>query len=723
MKSILKTLSLVVCFFMTASLSALAGNSDYYTKLNATATPTGAGLVYASTSNEAPAADAYQETVSTSATVDSRNHTYFLFAKPAAGHKLEGWYTDAECTTAAETTKDGDVYSYTVNAGQNATSEAAATEFNVYAKFIEALDAYSSTLNVHVVGPEGCTISVNGGASSGNASGSMLNTIDSEQRYTVSLGTDTRLNCRFVGWFTDEACTEYISRAKTLDYDVVATSTDADAPTQFHLYAKFEAFNEYQLRNGSFEDWETVSGRTSTSTVTGEEPLGWSSFITATGAMATTVRAVQLRKDSTEVRNGQFSARLNARSVMGIAMAQGNMTTGCINGGGMSATNANDNFNYTNEDGDEQAMYFAGRPDAMKVWIKSSCSGTVKIAAFLHEKGYFQDPVNGNVAKQVPMVASAEIAPESNDLTWTEYTVPFVYASDADPYYALVSFATSSVPGKGNASDYMFIDDVTMVYNSELDVVTFDGREVTFNDGAAKVLGDYDADLLSLTSNGVAATIETAYNEETRTLTICVKGQDISVNPENIHVYTLEFVKPMGPQGDNVNGNLFFSEAETLDDVLTTTITFDNYFEVAKGQLEPLAVVFDGTGLPYAFLYAPYAGSYEIAGNVVKLHFAKMAELDAQLQAAANKVLGKIGAFKSEGKACMVVSAKSFCLDAAYDNTIIVKDYEFTGEGGTVTGIEALPSTSVTAPAFDLQGRRTNAHHGVLLQNGKKVVR
>lgn len=64
---------------------------------------------------------------------------------------------------------------------------------------------------------------------------------------------------------------------------------------------------------------------------------------------------------------------------------------------------------------------------------------------FDREKGYFQDPVNGNVAKQVPLVAAPEAAPESNDLTWTEYTVPFVYASEADPYYALVSFATSNV--------------------------------------------------------------------------------------------------------------------------------------------------------------------------------------------------------------------------------------------------------------------------------------
>lgn len=717
MKSILKTLSLVVCFFMTASLSALAGggSTTYYSKLNATST--GAGLVYASTSNAAPADEAYQETVSASASGTSRSHNYFLFAQPAEGQKLEGWYTDEACTEAAQTTKDGNVYTYTVNAANGATSAAAATEFNVFAKFIEALDAYSSTLNVHAVGAEGCGVNVNEGQYGANMSASFLETADPDHRYTVSVSADLPVTVRFVGWFKDEACTEFITRAKTLTYDVTALSTDAAAPSQYHLYAKFEAFNVFQLRNGSFEEWETVSA----GSTTGEEPVCWSSFITATGSMASMVRAVQLRKDDTESVDGQYSARLNARSVAGIAMAQGNMTTGCINGGGMSATNANDNYNYTNEAGDEQAMYFTGRPDAMKVWVKSSCSGNIKIAAFLHEKGYYQDPINGNVAKQVPVVASAEAAPESNNLTWTEYTVPFVYSSDNDPYYALVSFATSSVPGKGNASDYMFVDNVTMVYNSELDSVAFKDREVVFVDGAASVLGDYDESLLTLTSNGVAATIETAYDEENRVLTICVKGQDYAFNPENIHVYTLTFVKPMGPQGDDVNGKLFFSDAEKIDDLLDCTVTFDNYFEVTAGRYMPLACIFDGNGNPYAILYSPLFGDIAFEANTAKLHFVKIADLKADLKEAAQKAVARIGGFQTTGSATLVVTSNSLLLDQTYDNEIIVENFIFNE--GITTGIEAIENESI-APIYDLQGRRVNAaQHGIFLQPGKKIVR
>lgn len=716
MKSILKTLSLVVCFFMTASLSALAGggSTTYYTKLNATST--GAGLVYASTSNAAPAVEAYQETVSVSASGTNRAQNYFLFAKPAEGQKLEGWYTDADCTEAAVTTKDGDVYTYTVNAATSATSAEAASEFNVFAKFIEAIDAYSSTLNVHAVGAEGCIVKVEDSAFGTNASASFLETTDPEHRYSVSVSDEIPVTVRFVGWFADAECTQFISRAKTIRHDVTATSTDAAAPTQIHLYAKFDAFNYYQLRNGSFEEWETVSA----GSTTGEEPVCWSSFITATGSMASMVRAVQLRKDDTEAVDGRYSARLNARSVLGIAMAQGNMTTGCINGGSMTATDASGNYNYTNEAGDEQAMYFAGRPDAMKVWIKSSTVGSVKVSAFLHEKGYCQDPI-ANTANLVPLVAKAEAAPASNNLTWTEYVVPFVYESDADPYYALVSFATSSVPGQGNAADYMFIDDVTMVYNSELDSVAFNGRDVTFVDGAASVLGDYDESLLSLTSNGVAATIETTYDEETRTLTICVKGQDYAFNPENIHVYTLTFVKPMGPQDGDVNGNLFFSDAESIDDLLECTITFDNYFEVEAGRYMPLACIFDASGNACAISYVPLVGELTTEGNAATFHFVKIADLKADLKDAVKKAVSRIGGFQKTGSATLVVTSKSLLLDQNYDNEIIVESFTFNE--GITTGIEAIQSETL-APVYDLQGRRTNAAQGALfIQHGKKVVR
>ena len=99
---------------------------------------------------------------------------------------------------------------------------------------------------------------------------------------------------------------------------------------------------QYQVANSNFEQWESVDG--------GEEPVHWSSFLTASGSMASSVKAEQLVK-STDKRpgsTGNYSAKITARSVLGIAIAQGNMTTGQINGGSMTASDANGNYNWTN---------------------------------------------------------------------------------------------------------------------------------------------------------------------------------------------------------------------------------------------------------------------------------------------------------------------------------------------------------------------------------------
>lgn len=536
MKTIFKTLVLVVCFFMTASLSALAGGGGttwYFSKVTAKATPTGSGLVYVSKSKTTPASNKFSESSEEITDSESQDHPYYLFVSPSEGRKFDGWFTDPGCSQRAQTTRDGNAYVYNVHA--ESTNSNARDEFNLYAKFSEIVNLYNSRLTVHSVGAPDCLVNVAGGKFGTEVTASILNSPDTEHSYVVSVSDNNPGNCTFEGWYSDVACTKLVSTSMTYTYLVRTSSVDADAPTHYHLYAKFKAQDLFQLRNSSFEEWETVNG-------SGEEPLYWSSFATATGSMAGSVKNNdQLKKEAAESYDGNYCARISARNVIFGIIAQGNMTTGCINGGSMTATDANGNYNYTNEGDAGQAMRFGGRPDAMKVWVKSSCAGTVKIAAYLHEKGYFQDPVEGNKDRQVAMVGSATLTPESNNLTWTEYTVPFEYTSNKNPYYALVSFATNSTPGKGNASDVMYVDKVTMVYNSELTSATFDGAKVTFNNGAASVKGGYDPKVLKLTSNGAGAIIATDYDDATRVLTITVKGQDYTFNPTNVHVYTIQF--------------------------------------------------------------------------------------------------------------------------------------------------------------------------------------
>lgn len=292
------------------------------------------------------------------------------------------------------------------------------------------------------------------------------------------------------------------------------------------------AHAQTQLANSGFENWESVSG--------GQEPVSWSSFLTATGDYKSTVAKVQLTQDS-DHHSGNYSAKVYARDVMFGIVAQGNLTTGCINGGSMTATDANGNYNYTNISSG-QAMRFTGRPDAMKVWVKSSTKETIKIAAYLHADGYFQDPPEGNKSKQVALIASATAAPASNGGTWTEYTVPFSYRSADAPAYALVSFATCSTPGGGAASDVMYVDDVEMVYYSELLETSYAGQTITFDaTNSATVNAAYNAKLLKYRT-GAGADVKIATQED-GTVTITIYGGNYADDSSNVHTYVLHFTK------------------------------------------------------------------------------------------------------------------------------------------------------------------------------------
>lgn len=302
---------------------------------------------------------------------------------------------------------------------------------------------------------------------------------------------------------------------------------------------------QYQLPNSDFEGgWESVaySGKT------GDEPKNWSSFLDGTGNLKNMAGYNQLEKstDKPAGSKGSYSVKLTSRAVkMGIitlAVAQGNITTGCINMGSTNAKDANGNYNYINSARDDQNPTFTGHPDAVKFWVKFKGSKTANASIYLVTDGYFQDPeVDKNEATKVAHAKNGDIA--SND-TWTEITVPFTYYADEAPTHVLASFSTCATPGDGKDSDYMYLDDIMMVYNSELETAKYNDAVVTFTNGAATVDAEYDENLLSLTSNGRAATIEKSYDAATGLLTITVKGDNISEDATNKHVYTIQFATP-----------------------------------------------------------------------------------------------------------------------------------------------------------------------------------
>ena len=306
------------------------------------------------------------------------------------------------------------------------------------------------------------------------------------------------------------------------------------------VVATVTAQAQYQLTNGDFESWETVeySGKSC------EEPVRWSSFYDATGDYKSTAfmfaSAAQVFKDE-NVRpesTGQYSCRITSQSVFGV-VAQGNLTTGCVNMGAMSATEASGNYNYINEAREDQAMRFTGRPDAVRFWVRFSGVKNGNCSVLLTTKGYYQDPVfqDRNTATLVGQALSGDRI-VSND-EWTQYTVPFEWLSDEQPYYALVNVSTCAEPGAGAAADYLYIDDMEMIYNSEATAINYGGENIL---GSELISEDFDpAKMGKVETNGRGTKTSWKFESSTNKLTVTVEGDNISQDPANVHVYQIAF--------------------------------------------------------------------------------------------------------------------------------------------------------------------------------------
>ncbi len=250
-----------------------------------------------------------------------------------------------------------------------------------------------------------------------------------------------------------------------------------------------------QIPNGDFETW----------TFDGENlPNNWNSFQTATGNFASLGYDSNNRqvKRSTDVRpgsNGSYSCAIWARDVMFGIIAQGNLTSGRVNAGNTTAKHK-DNYNYTDrfgatsangKVGEPCAIPFTGKPKAVKVWVKYKQGGTgygvynkAKFSAIIHSDADYISyglPENDTPENKALVVASAVKEIEYNGGEWEELTIPFEYTNNgAKPAYIQINASTNAYPGKGKKNDYLYIDDIEMVYDEK--VFTDDPLYVTVNE-------------------------------------------------------------------------------------------------------------------------------------------------------------------------------------------------------------------------------------------------
>jgi hypothetical protein len=310
------------------------------------------------------------------------------------------------------------------------------------------------------------------------------------------------------------------------------------------------AQNGFQLENAGFEEWKSAS-----------LPVGWNTYETAQGDYASFASSNKQCKQG-DAHTGNHSVCAVGRKILASIIGNGIVTSGVINAGAMSATDQSNN-NQTVKDEQDKNMRFIGRPDSVVAWIKAVPKDASQLGRFyvmLHDDNNLQDP--GTTWEYV--IAVAGLNPPSSD-KWVRHSCPFFYAGEthnivsekentrtpkrelADgerPTFALVTISTNYKAGKGTDGDEIYCDDIEMIYNSKLKSLSVNGASIA---GFSKdvysyeVNGAYTEGMVTCESDGRYATIEKAYDESNGILTITVKGDDYSVNPANLHTYTVAF--------------------------------------------------------------------------------------------------------------------------------------------------------------------------------------
>ena len=210
----------------------------------------------------------------------------------------------------------------------------------------------------------------------------------------------------------------------------------------------------YQLPNGGFETWD---GSSNTS-----EPTHWNSFASSDGTWSGLASSTHhYRRDGSRPGgDGQHYLTIYTLSIIGVK-ANGNMTTGRIHAGSLSATSS-DNYNYTERSNSDHSQPFTATPDSMYVWVSfyaGSGSSTAQVEAILHGDNDFRAPNHvGDASKYCgrAVAQTQRTTTSSTQMQWIDDIV-FIYSAwlkgiDVDGV-ALSSFSKDRFTYKVHVSD------------------------------------------------------------------------------------------------------------------------------------------------------------------------------------------------------------------------------------------------------------------------------
>ena len=253
--------------------------------------------------------------------------------------------------------------------------------------------------------------------------------------------------------------------------------------------------NNYALPNGGFEGaW------------TNNEPQGWHSFVSATGEFVDFVKGNTYKfVASNQVRPGSKgvqSALISSNVLLGVK-ANGNCTNGQINAGSMTADDPVGNFNFSDPTNEGFNTPFNGRPDSIVFWAKYQPAdknpanevNKARMSTIITTNARYQDPEDKDYSAVKVAQATINYAATA-DMGWQRVSVPFNYFDNAaEPAYILTTFTSNQVPGGGtstkNAVDSVYIDDVELIYNKNLDAFHVGETALSFDKSIATVESNY----------------------------------------------------------------------------------------------------------------------------------------------------------------------------------------------------------------------------------------
>ena len=449
-------LSMVIALFAMFCLSANA-NSDYFSKM--TAKSVGEGKVYVSYKDKTDEPKYAGESTAESG-ADNRQsaptHTYYLYAQPTGTAEFLGWFDNEDCTGNALSKET--LYSVTINA----TTDTPASKV-YYAKFTGRIFLCTKErvyMNVGDTPAANDGMKVEGVTPAYKSSNEAVATVDADGKVTPVAAGSAKIT---------------VSASDFDDISYVVTVLDSSAA------------GITQIGNGDFENWSNV-------TDANHAPANWNSFETAEGSLASlsSAQQIQVAEDHRPGSNGFYCADIWSRSILGI-VAQGNLTTGCINAGATSASDkANYNFSKTSDEKKSETL--SKIPTAIRFWAKfvpaavNAQHPNAHMEAVVHDNvDYitYSAPSYESDEEKAHVIAKARYDFPTTNGEWVEITVPFEKTCNAanGQFHIIVNLATNADPGQGQANDHLYIDDMELLYDTEYDeapIALTDAKYTTF---------------------------------------------------------------------------------------------------------------------------------------------------------------------------------------------------------------------------------------------------